>query len=97
VFEDGIENLKSGDYPAGTINEVRAGAAELAQEIGGEFHARLGVFHSLPVFEIILVTALDPIGQMLGAETLTGFAQFAGEDAIGQAVFEHDLRHISVR
>ena len=95
VFEDCLEKLGASDQVAGAMNEHGVGIRRFLQEVGGEFHLGFSAGDGALVFEIILVTALGPIGNVLGVEAFPCLAEFIDDDAIRQAIIEHAVEHVA--
>src|SRR6266404_305456 len=94
-FPDGAEELEVCDGHAGAVDHTGIHVPEFAEEIGGEFALGFHVLKGLPLFEVICVTGLNPLGEAVGAETLGGFAQFIEDDVVWEAVVEHEVKHVS--
>ena len=62
-FPDGAKHLEADKDVAGAVDHTGSHVAEFAEQIGGEFALGFDVLNGLPLFEVILVTALDPCGE----------------------------------
>ena len=94
VLENGQELGPSNDL-AGAVDGSGVGVAGLAEQFGDEFGVEFGALEGVLVPEVILVTAVDPVGEILGVEAVAGFAEFVDNDAGGEAVIEHAVDHVA--
>jgi len=91
VFLDGIEDLQRGEHQTGAVYGADVDVAKLAKEVGGEFGLGFCLFDVLAVFEVVLLAALEPLGEALVSDAAARFGQFVDDDFVGEAVFEHEV------
>jgi hypothetical protein len=95
VLAEGIEELRASHQVECLAEERRVQRAGFAEEIGGEFRLDFGLLNGVLKAEVILVAALDPVGDLLAVETATGFAEFVDDEAMRQTVIEHAIEQVA--
>ena len=46
-------------------------------------------------FEVVLVAALFPVGEVLGVETFASLAEFVDDNRVRKTVIEHAIDHVA--
>jgi hypothetical protein len=95
VIAEGFKELDGGDAVAGAADLSEVGVAVFVEELDDGFDDGFGAVNGFQVFEVILVTALDPIGDVLMVEAAAVFAQFLDDNVVWEAVVEHAVEHIA--
>ncbi len=95
IFPKGLEELRGGEEIAGAVDGSGVEVADFAEEVGGELHLGFGAGDGVLVFEVILVAALDPVGEVLEVEALAGVAEFVNDDFVREAIIEHAVKHVA--
>ena len=94
---DGVEDLNGGELEGSSMDHIGIDIPERLEKIGGEFRFGFQALNRLAVFDVILVSPIDPFDEVLGLETRRGFAQFLDDNVIGESIIEHQVDHVPGR
>ncbi|MGH7868198.1 MAG: hypothetical protein ACREP9_11400, partial [Candidatus Dormibacteraceae bacterium] len=90
-----LKELEGGDIVASAAHVGKVRLADFTEEIDDGLDEGFGAFELRLLLEVILVTALDPVGEVLGIEAFAGVTQFIDDDPSGQAIIEHAVEHVA--
>jgi hypothetical protein len=93
VVAEGVKELKGSDLLAGAAEVGQVDIAVLLGEFDDGFNGGFGAVEGFQVFKVVLVTALDPIGEVLGVKGAAVLAQLVDDDMVREAVIEHAVEH----
>ena len=95
VIANDFEELNGCELIAGFMDFAGVQIARFLKDVHSSFGLGFDLFDQCLDFEIILVAALFPIGEVLGIESLAGFAQLVDDDRVREAVIEHVIDHVA--
>jgi hypothetical protein len=102
-FEQGIgslapnclEELYGGGFAGGFVDFGGVEVSRAFEDVDGGFGLDPDAFDAFLSFEMILVAALFPVGDVLGVEAFTSVAELVDDDTGGQAVIDHAIDHVA--
>ena len=95
VVAKGSQQLDAGNDLASAVNGGRVGGPALAEQVRDKLGVLFGALEGGLIVEVILVPAVDPVGEVLDVEAAAGFAEFVDDDASREAVIEHVVDEIA--